>query len=211
MSIRSRTWRFLTLVALLTQSISVANAQRATTLPAPTTAPATTPTTAPEPSVDNPHYLAWRKHKPGTQVEMDVNLVVGGQQITTNVTTTLSEVTPERVVVQSVAKLNVPGLFDGEQHDQTHTFRARVPLSEATRAMLPPGGEGDLAEIGAESVQAAGKTYETKIFEFDGTVQGAPATARQWRSDEVPGGLVKMESGGANGKMELILKKVTTK
>ena len=90
------------------------------------TTPATgaSPTTGPaEPLVENPHYLAWAKFKPGTTVDLDMILHMAGQQMMTNVTMTLNEVTPEKVVIASVAKMNVPGLPPQEQK-QTHAFAA---------------------------------------------------------------------------------------
>lgn len=175
-----------------------------------TTAPAA-PTTAPEPMVDNPHYLAWSKHKPGTQVDLDMNLLAGGQRVTTNVTMTLLELTPEKAVVQSVAKMNIPGFPNAQEQKQEHTFQAKVPKSEAEAADLPPGASGESKDVGTETIQVNGKSYETQVREFTGTVQGQTATGKIWRSDQVPGGLVKMESTGPNMKVEMVLKKVSEK
>ncbi|HEV2295086.1 MAG TPA: hypothetical protein VGR35_14620 [Tepidisphaeraceae bacterium] len=174
-----------------------------------TTAPAA-PTTAPEPMVDNPHYLAWSKYKPGTQVDLDMKVRAGGQQFTTNVTLTLEEVTPERAVVESVSKMHVPGLLAQEQK-QVHTFSAKVPKSEAEQADLPPGSTGEVKDLGTETIQVAGKRYDAKVIEFTGSAGGNVTQGKMWRSDEVPGGLLKMESSGPNVKVDMVLKKVTEK
>ena len=194
----------------LALSLGVARAQDAvaTTATATTT---TAPTSAPEPMVANPHYLAWAKYKPGTQVELEMNLLAGGQQMTTTVTMTLNEITPERAIVRSVARMSVPGLPSGQEHQQTHTFNIIVPQSEADRAMRPAGGEGELKQAGTEIVEAAGRTFQTKVHEFNGMVQGVPAQAKQWRSNEVPGGLVKIESSTGNTKLQMFLTRVTAK
>ena len=179
------------------------------------TTPATgaSPTTGPaEPLVENPHYLAWAKFKPGTTVDLDMILHMAGQQMTTNVTMTLNEITPEKAVVASVAKMNVPGLPPQEQK-QTHAFAAKVVQSEAESAFMPPGAQGESKEVAAETVEVAGKKYDCKVREFTGKIQGQEAKGKMWRSETVPGGLVKMESSSAGtvSKVEMVLKKVTEK
>ncbi len=204
----------LPFVVAVLLSLAMAAAQdAAATAPAtaPTTGPTSVPTTGHGPMVDNPHYLAWAKYRAGTQVQLDMNIHSGGQQMTTTVTMTLNEITPERAVVQSVAKRNVPEVPEEESHVQLHTFDAKVHQSEAERAMLPAGAEGETKEIGTENVEAAGETYETHVREFTGTVRTVPATSTQWRSDNVPGGLVKMESSTGKNTVQMILKKVTKK
>ncbi len=178
---------------------------------APTTAPTSVPTTGHGPMVHNPHYLAWAKYKPGTQIQLGMDLLNGGQQMTTTITMTLNEITPARAVVQSVVKLNVPDMPEGEEHVQLHTFDAKVHQSEAERAMLPAGAEGETKELGTENVAAAGETYATTVREFTGTLRSLPATIKQWRSDKVPGGLVKMESSTPNTTVRMILNKVMTR
>ena len=193
-------------VLALSLGLSLTYAQTTpTTGASPTTGPA-------EPLVENPHYLAWAKFKPGTTVDLDMILHMAGQQMTTNVTMTLNEITPEKAVVASVAKMNVPGLPPQEQK-QTHAFAAKVVQSEAEGAFMPPGAQGESKEAAAETVEAAGKKYDCKVREFTGKMQGQEAKGKMWRSETVPGGLVKMESSSAGtvSKVEMVLKKVTEK
>lgn len=204
---------FGSIVLALALCLTHARAQIATTAPASasSSAPTTTaPTTVPDPLVDNPHYRAWAKYKPGTQVGFAMNVTAGGQQAPTNVTLTLSEITPERAIVQSVAIMSLPGL-PAQETEQTHTFNAIVPESQAQRADRPPSGIGETRDAGTETIEAAGTTYETTIIEFDGTVQKASAESKTWRSDAVPGGLVKRESITGNTTVQMILTKVTIK
>ena len=165
-----------------------------------TTRPATGPSTAPYgPMVDNPHYLAWSRFKPGTQVEMDMSVGVGGQKMVTKVAMTLSDVSAERAVVDTVARISVPGLpgAGDREEKQTRTFAAKVHQSEAERAFMPSNAIGESRETGTETVAAAGREYRCTVREFDGTIQNQPAKGKMWRSERVPGGLVKMEASGA--------------
>src|SRR5688572_18018005 len=96
----------LTLAVFMARGQTSAPAAAAPT----TTRPATGPSTAPYgPMVDNPHYLAWSRFKPGTQVDLDMNIVVAGQKMVTNVTMTLADISAERAVVDTLAKMTVPG------------------------------------------------------------------------------------------------------
>lgn len=181
----------------------------------PTTAPATTsatsPTTVPEEIVENPLYLAWAKHKPGTQVEMELRTDAAGQEMTTDLTQRLIEVTPEQVVVETEALIHVPGVANPPQpQKQKKTFAPRVPKSEAIKSLLPPGAEGEMKELGTETMQIAGKSYETHVSEF-GKTGGATPSGKQWRSPDMPGGLVKLESQTPVMKVQLTVTKVTEK
>jgi hypothetical protein len=194
--------KFTTLLAslllALALSLTVARAQ---------TAP-TTSSAAPEEMVDNPHYLTWAKHKPGTEVQLDLKTDIAGQQMVTNITQKLVEVSPEQAVVESVATMNIPGLPTKPQ-TQKHIFAAKVAKSEAEKVNLPPGGEGETKDLGTEKVEAGGKTYECKVSEFTGKVQGSDAKGKQWRTTEIPGGLVKMDSASGGMKIHIEAKKVT--
>jgi hypothetical protein len=192
----------------LSLGVALARGQPAT----PTTSP-TTATTVPEELVDNPRYLAWSKYKPGTAVDLEMAMDLGGgaQRMTTQIAQKLLEVTPEKVVVESVARMSIPGLPNAQNQTQTHTFDARVPKSKAEKSNLPTGADGETKEIGTEKMDVAGKSYECKVSEFTGKVQGAPAQGKQWRTTEVPGGLVKLESDSGGNKMTIELKKVAVK
>jgi hypothetical protein len=200
MSHRIHTVTFTTVLALML-ALTAARGQTA-----PTTT--TTTTTAPEELVDNPHFLAWTTHKPGTEVHLELITETAGQKMVTNITQRLVEVTAEKAVVESVARMNIPG-FDAKPQAQTLTFDARVPKSQAERATMPMGGEGSSKELGKESVEAAGKTYECQVSEFAGKVQGSDAKGKQWRTSEIPGGLAKMEASSGGMKVNLVVTKVT--
>jgi hypothetical protein len=193
-------------------AVAMAQTQNASV---PTMVPSTGAATVPvEPMVDNPHYLAWSKFKPGTRVDLDMNIAVGGQKMVTNVAMTLSDVSAEKAVVDSIAKITVPGFPAAgvREEKQTRTFAAKVPQSEAERAFLPPNAIGQSKETGAETISAGGKEYRCTIREFDGTIQGQPAKGTMWRNDQIPGGLVKMEaSGSPNMTVTMELKSVSQK
>jgi hypothetical protein len=181
----------------------------------PTTSPATTttsPTTAPDEIVENPFFVAWAKYKPGTTVEFDLKTDAAGQQMTTHIVQRLVEVSPEKVVVDVEAHIEVPGIPNPPQpQKQTKTFLPRVPKSELLHAMLPPGAVGDPTDAGNEIVHAAGKDFTCTVTEFSGNDGSDDGKAKQWRSPQIPGGMVKLESASAVMKVDLVVTKVQEK
>ena len=210
----------LVLIVLALTCVTSAQAQpAATTAPAAatttsttsTTSPAT-PTTVPEEIVENPFYLAWAKYKPGTTVEFELKTDAVGQQMTTHITQRLMEVSPEKVVVDVEARIDVPGIPNPPQpQKQTKTFLPGVPKSEALRSLRPPGAVGDPIDAGTETVHAAGKDIACTVTEFPGHNDTGEGKAKAWRSPQISGGMVKMESASPVMKVELVVTKVQEK
>jgi len=206
----------LVLIIVMVTCVARAQVERTgATAPAATTSPATTttsPTTVPEEIVENPFYLAWVKYKPGTTVEFELKTDAVGQQMTTHITQRLVEVSPEKVVVDVEARIDVPGIPNPPQpQKQTKTFLPGVPKSEALRSLRPPGAVGDPIDAAAETVHAAGKEIACTVTEFPGHNGTGEGKAKAWRSPQIPGGMVKMESASPVMKVELVVTKVEEK
>jgi len=206
----------LVLIIVMVTCVARAQVERTgATAPAATTSPATTttsPTTVPEEIVENPFYLAWVKYKPGTTVEFELKTDAVGQQMTTHITQRLVEVSPEKVVVDVEARIDVPGIPNPPQpQKQTKTFLPGVPKSEALRSLRPPGAVGDPIDAAAETVHAAGKDIACTVTEFPGHNGTGEGKAKAWRSPQIPGGMVKMESASPVMKVELVVTKVEEK
>ena len=206
----------LVLIIVMVTCVARAQVERTgATAPAATTSPATTttsPTTVPEEIVENPFYLAWVKYKPGTTVEFELKTDAVGQQMTTHITQRLVEVSPEKVVVDVEARIDVPGIPNPPQpQKQTKTFLPGVPKSEALRSLRPPGAVGDPIDAVAETVHVAGKDIACTVTEFPGHNGTGEGKAKAWRSPQIPGGMVKMESASPVMKVELVVTKVEEK
>ena len=206
----------LVLIIVMVTCVARAQVERTgATAPAATTSPATTTTSAttvPEEIVENPFYLAWVKYKPGTTVEFELKTDAVGQQMTTHITQRLVEVSPEKVVVDVEARIDVPGIPNPPQpQKQTKTFLPGVPKSEALRSLRPPGAVGDPIDAAAETVHAAGKEIACTVTEFPGHNGTGEGKAKAWRSPQIPGGMVKMESASPVMKVELVVTKVEEK
>ena len=129
--------------------------------------------------VDNPQYKSWAKFKPGTAVTMKTD--AAGTTIET--TTTLVEVTPEKVVVES--KMKMAGMEGMDMPATKMDIPAKVAQAAGGTATGPAPVTKD------EEVEVAGKKYKTKVTE----TKSGDTVSKTWTSDEVPGMMVKMESG----------------
>jgi len=159
--------------------------------------------------VANPQYAAWAKFKPGTMITMKMATTAGPQNMNMQIVQTLKEVTPDKASVDVATKMDMGGQTR-DMPAQTVNVDAKVTKDKAAQAEMPPGMKGDVKQLGNEDVTVGGKTYTTKVSEFSGEQQGMKVKGKAWRSDEVPGGVVKMESsfegpqGNGNMQMELV-------
>ena len=157
------------------------------------------PTTAPTAErVDNPLYKAWANSKPGstTTLGLDADSPMG--KVHVDMVFTLDGVDKDGATVEVTGTVTMGGqAHAGEPKKQT--IPAKVSAD-------------DVKATGDKDVDAMGKTFKTKVYEVHpaamGTMPPAAAganarkqTATLYLSDDVPGGIVKLEAtGGIAGK-----------
>jgi hypothetical protein len=168
---------------------------------------------AAEEQVENPAYKSWKAQKPGTTVTLESSSAVAGQTFKVEISQKLVEVTPEEATVEVATKINVPGA--PPQPARTVKIPAKVDKSKATPGQLPPGVKGEMKDKGTEKVTVAGKEYSCKVYEFTGESNGVKTSGKSWTSEEIPGGMVKLEStsnvGGNDAKTTMAVTKIETK
>lgn len=163
--------------------------------------------------VDNEAYQSWAKHKPGTLTTGSMKMSTAGQEFTTEMTSKLVEVTPEKAVIEVTSKMNVPGVTVPPQ-TQKQEIPAKVAKENAALGSLPEGAKGETKDAGTEKVEIDGKSYECKIVEFTSEANGVKVTGKTWASAEIPGGVAKTEAKGDGAQkfdMNLMIEKVEPK
>jgi len=165
--------------------------------------------------VDNPQYTTWSRQKPESTITYAMNTEAAGQQMTGSVVHKLLEVTPEQATVELKTTVQVMG------QSQTSTtkavYKAKVPKADAEATKLPKNIKGTAKEVGDEKVQVGDKSINCKVIEYEGTMQemqNGQAKGKIWRSQEVPGGIVKMQSdisGATAVKMLMTLQSMDLK
>jgi hypothetical protein len=128
--------------------------------------------------VDNPIYKHWAKFKPGTSVTAVTTMEIAGNKTETKSTTTLKEVTADKVVV--------------DMNGFAMEFKAKVPKGDTTATTAPKVD----AKTSTEEVEVAGKKYKCTVTEVTTDVAGQKATTKSWSSEDMPGMMVKSEMSG---------------
>jgi len=146
------------------------------------------------PLVDNPQYQAWANYGVGSSETLEGHIDGGnGQKMTMESTHTLKEKTGEQVTIEITVTMEMMG--------QKHTS---PPQQQVIKAKSE---KQDVDEVGKEEVSAAGKAFNCKVYEAHSlNPQAGDAKARIWVSDQVPGGVVKMEASTPRGSITSLLK-----
>ena len=150
-------------------------------------APTTAPTTAPEELIDNPQFAHWTKFNIGSSATLSTEIKTSGQTISTVSTNKLLEKDGEKVIVEISGTMNIAG-----QKNELPPQKQTIPAQIAKRS---------IKQAATEAVEAAGKTFDCKIYEMLNDPGQPDAKAKVWLSDEVPGGVVKLEAAMPQGSV----------
>jgi hypothetical protein len=139
--------------------------------------------------VDNPHYQVWAKFKAGSSRVWTGTIQVGPVHIQVVMTSTLREVTPEHVVIETRTTTD----FGQGAH-------AGKPLKETEDAKIEAE---EVKNLGEETIQVMGRSFDCTVYQMkDDTVDGKErpwgGKGKFWVSPEVPGGVVKIDVNPQN-------------
>ena len=145
---------------------------------------------------DNPMYTQWAKFKPGTSTTIVTSSEAAGQTSKTETKTTLSEVTPDKVVIETAMSMEAGG-----QKMDMPAQKTEIPKKMETPPATPnatPAAQPDMpkpvSKTSDASVTVPAGTFKGKLTESTMEMAGSKTTSKVWTSDDVPGGMVKMES-----------------
>src|SRR5688572_17669390 len=140
--------------------------------------------------VDNPAYASWANCKPGSKDNTEMVMDMGGQKMTMTIARELLKVEKDHVVIEATTNMSVPGVPAGQGQKQKMKIAAKVPKGQEE---LPEGSTGTFKVVGNEAVDVAGKSYDCKVVEFEGTTEGMKSKGKLWNSAAMPGAMVKMD------------------
>ena len=162
--------------------------------------------------VDNPAYLSWTKHKPGTTVDTQMTVAVGGQNMTMTIARELLAIEKDHALVEATTTMAVPGAPPNKGQKNKMKIAAKVPKGQEE---LPEGATGSFTMAGNEKIEVAGKAYHCRVVDFTGTAQGMKSAGKIWNSDAMPGSMVKMdmtaETPSGPTKMTMLVVSVAAK
>ncbi|MBN9118350.1 MAG: hypothetical protein J0I06_04175 [Planctomycetes bacterium] len=159
--------------------------------------------------IPNPEFVSWSKFKKGTSVTLKTTATVSGITSETLSTTTLVEVGPGQVVIETKAVSKVNGMsFDSPPQKREVAKTLKLPdggKKPDAKGGQPPG----TYEEGTETLKVGGTEIKTKWYKTRSEGDGFKTDSKVWMSDDAPGVMVKMEAitTGADAstiKMELV-------
>ena len=154
--------------------------------------------------VDNPRYQAWAKYKAGTNVKMDMTTAAGGQNMKSALTTTLKEVTPEKVVLEMKTNMAMPGMAPIE-NVMTMTEPAKIEPAKIKPTDPEKIPNCKVISKGTEDVKIGDKSYKCDWYEVEMEQQGMKITSKWWSCNDLPDKMIKNDTKMAVGNTSMVL------
>ncbi len=150
------------------------------------------------PLVDHPEHVAWSRFSAGAEVVRKKVVTSVGGQVTVTTTVRLMEKTADRVAVET----QVVVVREGAEPVENPPLRAEFPAT----FRLPPSLQFEQFQlpslkaklIGEELRTVCGREFTTQQFGWREVNETGPMEVRYWRSDEIPGRLLRQEINGPN-------------
>jgi hypothetical protein len=148
------------------------------------------------PLVDHPEYVSWNRFPVGIAVirKKEVTNETGSVSVTT--TLRLAQKMPDKIVVESQVTVNRPGqpLVENPPLNLDFPAKFRLPAGMKLEQFALPSLKARPA--GDETRQACGREFQTELFTWDEVNEAGPMKVKLWRSDDVPGRMVRQEIKG---------------
>ena len=145
------------------------------------------------PKVAHPEYVNWSQFE-----EKDF---VVRKRLVTNASGTVVVITkswldkkePDRVSVGSQVTVERPNepIVENDENIVSYPATYRLPAGmDEARFSLP---SAKAKETGTETVKIGETEFETKIFEWEESSEAGPTSVKLWRSEAIPGKIVRQE------------------
>ena len=135
--------------------------------------------------IDNPEFKAWSGFGVGSFVEYSMVTKGPGYETKMLMTITIVEKTEAKIVIETRMKMS-GNEMPGQRRDILSSMETADGWGSA-----PPGYK---ETEGEETIEAAGLSFDCH---WSAATRGSSGN-KQWRSDRIPGGLVKSETTGAS-------------
>lgn len=145
------------------------------------------------PLVDHPEYTHWSKFPVGAFSirKKTVTNAAGSVYVTTRIS--LAEKTDERVVVeQQVTVVRPEATVENPPQELEYPAKFRLPTSVQLESFNLPSLKAKL--LGEEVLNEAGSSFTCSLYQWEESNEAGPMTIKLWRSDEVPGRMVREET-----------------
>jgi hypothetical protein len=146
--------------------------------------------------IANPTFENWKKFGEGSSATITSVIDANGQKMNSETTNKLAKKGDDAITVE------VSGTMEAFGQKQTIPTRSQTIAPKVEKADAPQQvGEA------TEKVEAAGKTFDCKVYEVTKQLpNGQSVKSKIWVSDDVPGGVVKMEVKSDQANVTGVLK-----
>ena len=145
------------------------------------------------PVVSHPEYANWSQFPVKSLVVRKRKITNANGEVLVTTRMWLDNKTPEKVFVgsQVSVKRGDEPLVENTEDIVSYPATYRLPKGiEESRFSLP---SAKAKETGSETIKIGDKEYKTKIFEWVESNETGPMDVKLWRSDEIPGKIVRQE------------------
>lgn len=163
--------------------------------------------------VDNPAYTMWSAFEPGAAVTHQMTMTsspMPDQQMQMTATVTLKSINPDELVIVRETTMAMNGM-DQTMPPQEEVVPAKLEAGEVDPSLAALDDPD--TEQGQETVTVDGQDLECTWYAIDVEQNGQATSGKVWISEQVPGGLVKMQtqSSGDQGDstINVILQRFT--
>ncbi|MBF0548446.1 MAG: hypothetical protein HQM08_28685 [Candidatus Riflebacteria bacterium] len=137
--------------------------------------------------IDNPNYQNWSKFKVGTIVKyQQVGEKDGKQIVLGDLTYTLAELTPEKVVVEMTQTIFLSDQISEFPNSQMqYSAKIKKADSGSVKQLSPAPDESD------EEIEVPAGKFKCHAIESSNHFEGASFSTKIWSNKDIPGALVK--------------------
>ncbi len=142
-------------------------------------------------TVHSPQYLSWSRAGKGTSITLRSTTKISKDPtpVTSTMTYTLTELTPDKAVLEMVAVSDATGT-KVENPPQEIVIRKAFPLLPGVKPE-DVGKPRNAIDKGEEKLKLAGREFQARWYLTKGKTEAGPSQTRTWLCDEIPGLLLK--------------------
>jgi len=142
--------------------------------------------------VPTPQFVHWDQFPVDTQVTRRKTVTNPDGSITVTTTQRLIEKTDKKITVQQQKMVDRPeGRTEFPAQDLVFAAAFRLPPNLTEEQFALPALKAK--STGRETIEVAGQTYDAEVFEWEEANEAGPMPIKIWRSNAVPGQILREE------------------
>ncbi len=146
------------------------------------------------PQVQYPEYVNWSQFPVGTVGRKTKRVINDVGVVTVDTQLRLVDKSSTKVVIESQVTVQRPGMAIQDNPPLAMEFPAKFPLPTGMRLEQFQLPSLKAERTGDDSVKVGNNEYQAELFEWEEVNEAGPMTVKIWRSDKVPGRILRQET-----------------